>query len=300
MIDNWINIKIEDVNDQVENNLKEFIVSCENNYKDQIEKVVEHINENKNLKFILLAGPSSSGKTTTANLIVKHFEKYNIVAHVVSLDDFFVERDQTPMWPDGKPNYESYEAIDWVLFDKCIKQLMQNLSSLMPTFNFIDGKKYMDKTISLNANEIIIFEGLHALNPCIDKYIPVKNSAKVYIAPHINYIFNKKTVLNGKQMRFFRRMIRGVNSRGTSPVKSLDFWQQVLYGEELYIDPFKSTADFYINSAHPYEMCVYRNIIKNYHLEREPLFKELLEPLNLFEQLDKSAVPADSVLQEFI
>ena len=294
-------IKIQEINENVKNNLNNYIEECENNYKGQIAQIVKRIQNNKEIKFILLAGPSSSGKTTTARLLCENFAKFNIKAKSISLDDFFVNREDTPRWEDGSYNYESVDAIDWKLFDTCMSNLLTNKKSSMPTYDFITGIKTISYETTLDDNEIIVIEGLHSLNPIIDNFIPTNKSIKIYLSPRANFVDeNNNEVMNGKQMRFFRRLIRDAFTRGTNPSQTLQVWPDVRKGEVLYIDPFKDLADYHINSVHPYEVGVYKSILKELNLLDNKELSSFISLLDKFDFVDKTVVPDSSLLTEFV
>lgn len=294
-------VYIKDVNNEIETNLNRYVKYCEEDYKKQIFEIVSHVKENKNTKFVLLAGPSSSGKTTTARLLGEYFNSFDLKAKVISLDDFFVNRVDTPKWENGKYNYETVDAIDWKLFDECVNNLLKNGYSKMPTYNFITGEKEFNYETTLAEDEIIIIEGLHSLNPIIDNFIPTNLSVKVYLSPRVNFLDeNGNEVIDGKQMRFFRRLIRDAFTRGSSPEHTLQVWPDVKLGEKLYIDPFKNQADYHINSCHNYEVGVYKSILKELNLLEDPILLPYTKLLEKFDMVDKDIVPSSSLLTEFV
>lgn len=293
-------VKISEMNSKLLNDLNNYICLCEQNYKSQIEKIVSYFKLNKEIKFILLAGPSSSGKTTTARLLKECLEQNGFNAKSISLDDFFVERVDTPLWDNGKPNYESVDAIDWKLFSTCTHNLQTAGKSVMPTYDFITGTKSYNTELTLKQNDVIIIEGLHSLNPVIDNFIQAKNSLKIYLSPSIMYLRDDEEVMNDITLRFFRRLIRDVYTRGSTPDKTLNEWDDVRRGEKLYIDPYKSTANFSINSSHPYEVAIYKSILKELNLESNERMKPLLRPFDNFVAIDKKSMPKDSLIQEFV
>lgn len=293
--------EIKKVNEQAKSNLAKYVEDCENNYRNQIVEVVKHIQNDKKLKFVLLAGPSSAGKTTTARLLCENFNKFGLTAKVISLDDFFVNREDTPKWDNGKYNYESVDAIDWKLFDTCINNLLKKGKSKMPTYDFITGIKSLTYEATLQEDEIIVIEGLHSLNPVIDNFIPAEFSVKVYLSPRVNFLDAEgNEVMNGKQMRFFRRLIRDSFTRGTPPEKTVLVWPDVQRGEVLYIDPFKDSAHYHINSCHYYEVGVYKSILKELNLLDSDILKEFTHKLKEFDYVNKDVVPNSSLLTEFV
>lgn len=293
-------IDVKEMNGKIEKNALSYIKECEEIYHMQIDETINKILKNPEIKFILLAGPSSAGKTTTAKLIKEKLEQRDINAKTISLDDFFVERKDTPLWPDGKPNYESIDAVDWQLFDKCVKSMLEKKYSIIPTYDFILGTKKFENYVTLAENDIIIFEGLHCLNKIIDNFISKEFSAKIYLSPQASFQINGEEIMNGVELRFFRRLIRDVYTRGSGPEKTLKNWMSVREGERLYIDPFKNNGNFVINSIHPYEVCIYKKIIRDLKIDKLEGFSELTKPFDSFVELEKKSVPENSLLQEFV
>ena len=291
-------ISLAEINNGIKSNLDSYITACENAYIAQVKEVAQNT-INKGAKFILLAGPSSSGKTTSSKILANTLAENGYKAMPLSLDDFFVEREQTPKWEDGTYNYETADAIDWVLFGKCVKSLLEGKSVKLPTYNFATGSKYFDAETTITQNTIVVIEGLHALNPIIDKYIPKNKSYKVYISLNTDVYQNGKPFLRHETIRQYRRIIRDLYTRSTSIAKTLEMWRQVLTGEALYIDPFVDSVEYKINSFHPYEICVYKSIFDSLinHDKEIPNILKKLEPVH---ELSKQAVPSTSVLQEFI
>ena len=292
-------ITTEEINKNISTNLKDYVLKAEQNYKDQIQKVVDYVTKNKNIKFIFLAGPSGSGKTTTSHIFSQKLSQVGLKTLPISLDDFFVNRDETPFWDDGEPNYETADAIDWALFEKCMKELISGKPIKLPTYNFTTGIKEFNKETTLDKNTIFIVEGLHALNPIIAKYLPQNVFFNVFISTNTDIYNGKKMIIEHHKVRLFRRLIRDLYTRSTALSENIAMWQKVRLGEKLYISPFKDNAMFNINSFHPYEMCIYKKIFCSLKQDDQTL-QDLCANLNDFEKLDSSVVPVDSVLQEFM
>ena len=287
-------LEIKEMQKNISNNLQEYVEICENEYKSQVKECAKKIID-KNAKFVLLAGPSSSGKTTTSKILSKVFEQNGYNAFYISLDDYFVNREETPLWDDGEMNYETFDSIDWTLFSLCMQGLLNGDAVKLPTYNFITGYKEFGEATVLPENSIVVIEGLHALNPIIDKFIPSNKSFKVYISVNTDLYQDGSLFLEHNNIRLFRRMIRDLHHRGSSIEDTLKTWAKVRLGEKLYIHPFVDTAEFAINSFHPYELCVYKNLLNNLVLPQE-----LTQKLLPFKNIDKSVVPSNSVLQEFL
>lgn len=291
-------ISIEKINLQINENAENFVLECENNYKNQINNVVSELKTNNNIKFIMIAGPSSSGKTTTSKILKEMLETENINALALSLDDYFLERIETPLWPDGSLNFETAESIDWELFGTCTKALLNGDQATLPTYNFVTGSKEFKQSVKIPKDTIVIVEGLHALNPIIDKFIPKKNSLKVYISARTNITLNGEIYISHKDVRLYRRMIRDLYTRATSIDDTLEMWEKVRLGEKLYIDPFVDSADLSINTFHAYEMNVYKTMFENIKNQSSSIM-EILNTLAPFEPLSENIVPKTSVLKEF-
>ena len=290
-------ITLEEINKNLNKSQEEYIKYCENIYKNQVMEAALNVINNDEVQFVLLAGPSSSGKTTTSKILRKVFEEHGYNAMELSLDDFFVDRLETPLWEDGEYNYETFDAIDWTLFSLCMQGLLKGSPVKLPTYNFITGNKEFNDTTILPKNSIVIIEGLHALNPIIDQFIPTNKSFKIYISVNTDVFRDGSPYLEHETIRLCRRMIRDLNHRGNSIEETLRVWKKVGIGENLYINPFVELAEYTINSFHPYEICVYNKILGE--MQNESL-KDTLKKLHHFEKLDANKVPSDSVLQEFM
>ena len=236
-------IYLKDINEQLENNQVKFIEECEQRFKAQTNSVLNFLVQNRNIKFILLAGPSSSGKTTTGRLLTETLHENGYDALAISLDDFFVERKDTPLWKDGTYNYETYEAIDWNLFGKCMKELLEKGESVLPVYDFKTGTKHFaDTPTRLKEDTVVIIEGLHALNPIIDKYIPKYESMRVFTCVNTNIHSGSQVYMLRENVRFYRRLIRDLFTRNISIEQTISYWQKVNLGEELYINPYIDLA----------------------------------------------------------
>ena len=277
------------------------ISSSETKYKNQILQIVDQIIENKQTKFVLVAGPSSSGKTTTSHILQQALSNKAIVAKVISLDNFFLDRHETPNLENGDKDYDSVNSIDWRLFDKCISQLLTKKTSILPIYNFLMGEKnFNNAPTTLLENEIIILEGLHALNPIIDNFIPHSFAVRVFVFPKTSFSLADKITLDVFSLRLMRRLIRDVRTRGISPEKTLKFWKNVRSAENLYVLPFEKEADFIVDTTHAYEPFVYKSILTSILINHDKVLQHLLEELNSFSEVKPSKVPDSSLLKEFV
>lgn len=269
--------------------------------------IAEEIYLNKdNIKVILLTGPSSSGKTTTSKKLALYLKTLGLRPHQLSLDDYFLERDKTPLDEDGKPDYEGIRAIDVKLFNNQMEKLLKGVSVVTPTYDFISGKKIFNKTIKLEENDILIVEGLHALNEEISKEIPKKNKYKIYISPLIYLNIDNDNRISLTDIRLLRRMLRDYRTRGHSPSKTLASWQDVRKGEEKYVFPYQDDANVIFNTFLVYELGVLKTYVEPLLYSVSPEDPEyhtairLLEVLKLVLPIPSNDVPKLSILREFI
>ena len=296
---------VEELNRCFKDDPAQYVTKAEKKYKQQIKKCIEPlIKKDAMYKFILLAGPSSSGKTTTSYLIKENLEVNGINAKVVSLDNFFVEREETPLLPDGKKDYESLNALDWKLFAQKMKELIEEKKSRLPIYDFITGSKHLSEDYTtLKNNEIIIIEGLHALNPIIDNYIPTKLAYKIYLNTESEFAYKDTILVNKEEIKLVRRLIRDFKKRGATPSMTFNSWPEVLHGEETYITPYKKHANYKIDTTHPYELCIYYNILQKIQDstdDEDVTLQKLITKLAKFKKLSHQFAPKNSLIQEFL
>ena len=258
------------------------------------------------LKVILLSGPSSSGKTTSAKKLALYLKTLGLRPHHLSLDDYFHERDKTPLDENGKPDYEGIRAIDTKLFNNQMEKLLKGTSVVTPTYNFITGEKEFNRPLKLEENDILIVEGLHALNEQISKNIPKENKYKIYISPLIYLNIDNDNRISLTDIRLLRRMIRDNRTRGHNPSKTLSSWQDVRRGEEKYVFPHQDEADVIFNTFLVYELGVLKTYAEPLLYSVAPEDPEyhtairLLEILKLVLPIPSNDVPKLSILREFI
>ena len=255
----------------------------------------------------MLAGPSSSGKTTTASLLSKGIEFMGGRAYTVSLDDFYFPHSVGyPLDEEGKPDYECVEALDIELIHLCLGELLRKGKSSLPVFNFKTGERLNNaKQIMLEENDVIIVEGLHALNPVITDTLDEQSLFKVYVSVSSRvYEDDGSVMLSKRDLRFVRRMVRDYSFRSTSVERTFEVWESVMRGEDKYLFPFENLADIKVNSFHPCEPCVLagracallEHAFSGIYGEKASLLKNKLD---LFKNIDYSILPKDSLLREF-
>lgn len=285
----------------------EFVLLAEALHEKKISDIADNIINRKNVKVILIAGPSSSGKTTFAKRLGIQLRLNGLKPVTISVDDYFVERKDTPLDENGKYNFECIEAIDLKLFNDNLTTLLNGGEILCPTFDFKEGsKKYTGKKMSLAEDEVLVIEGIHCLNDKLTESIPKELKYKIYISAltilNIDY-YNR---ISTTDSRLIRRMVRDYNFRGYTAIHTLQIWNSVNNGENQYIFPYQDEADSMFNTSLIYELCVLKKYalpmleeIDNSFVEYAEA-KRLCEFLKYFEDIEDKYVPENSILREFI
>lgn len=286
----------------------ELIRLSEAYYNNQLSNIAEDIYNNKNnIRLVLIAGPSSSGKTTTSKKLEVYLKSKGIKTHQISIDDYFYNRDKTPKLPNGQLDTESLNAVDVTLFNKHLTKLLEGETVELPEYNFLLGKReYNGKKLKIEENDMIIIEGLHGLNDDLTLSIERKNKFKIYISALTQLNVDNHNRIHTSDTRKLRRIIRDNKYRNYNSSTTLNMWKTIREGEEKFVFPYQDDADVIVNSALVYEM----GILKTY---AEPLlfsvpetdenYPEALRLINLLRNIlpiPSDDVPQDSVLREFI
>lgn len=274
---------------------------------NRLLNLARNINEKRNkIKIVLMAGPSSSGKTTTSRKLCMYLESFGLHPKVLSMDDYFVDREDTPLDENGKPDYECLEAIDMKLFDQQIGDLLKNKEVKIPTYNFALGEKEYKLTMQMKEQDILVIEGIHALDNKILTNIPRDKKYKIYISALTELNMDDHNRVSTTDNRLLRRIIRDNRTRNYPVEHTLKMWDSVRRGEEKYIFPFQDDADFTFNSALIYEIGVLKTYVEPllYSVPSDSEYyeeaKRLLNFLRLFLPIPADAIPQDSILREFI
>ena len=288
-------------------NVDDIVLLSENIQNNSLFKIAETIYNNKKLKLILLAGPSSSGKTTTSKKLELFLKGFGLNPIAISIDNYFVDRDKTPILPDGSYDFESLNSINVELFNRNLKDLLDGKEVTLPVYNFITGKSELsDESIKLGEKEILIVEGLHALNEELTYSIDKKNKYKIYLCPLTVLSLDNHNRIRTTDNRLLRRIVRDNRTRGYSASDTLSSWGKVREGEEKYVFPFQDEADVIFNTSLIYELGVLKTYAEPllYSVEEsDPMYKEAVRLLNLLKNIlpiSNDYIPVDSIVREFI
>ena len=287
--------------------IKNFIASNEILFVEDILKACDTITASKDIKIVLIAGPSSSGKTTTMKRLSSFLQSRGLHPIGLSTDDFFVDREDTPKNEKGEYDYECLEAIDLKLFNDTLQELLDGKEVEIPEYDFVAGKKvFKGRKCVLDEKSILIVEGLHCLNDDLTPYIDERYKYKIYLSPFIPLNIDRHNYISTLDLRLIRRIVRDNRTRGKNVNQTIGEWQVVRSGEEKYIFPYVYQADRIINTALAYEI----GVLKIYAVPllssvdiRSPYYNEarrLINYMQTFYTIPSEYVPKDSILREFI
>lgn len=299
---------LEQINEAAKTDPIGMIEQIESAYRRYLGSIVNTITENpERNKIILLAGPSSSGKTTTMEIMKEMLQNRGVRCATISLDDFYRGESQAPLLKNGDHDYESVDALNVPVLESCMMNLIETGRCDVPVFDFsIHQPTGHTKPVALPENGVAIFEGIHALNPRISAHLPQDHLLKLYISVKQDIKDSAGVVVSHNDLRFIRRVVRDYSFRGAGPERTLSMWQNVLDGENNYIRPYKSVSNITINSIHMYEPCILRRkaipLLREISCEhpRYHYTSHLLTQLERFVPVDESLVPDNSILREFI
>lgn len=285
----------------------QFINMCETKHNDMLAEIGNIIKSNiDDIKLIAIAGPSSSGKTTFTNRLRIELLTKGIKPVMISMDDYYVNREDTPLGEDGKPDFESLYALDIDLFNQQLVELIQGQEVQLPLFDFTTGTRKEGKVVKLGKNQPILIEGIHALNEEVTALIPKHQKYKIFISPHPQLNIDDHTPIMSTDLRLLRRVVRDARTRQTSPSRTFSLWDNVRKGEFKWIYPWQKEADYVFNTSLTYEIMVMKKYalpallsIKSsdqYYIQANRLIKFL----KYVKDVDDKYVPCNSILREFI
>jgi len=287
--------------------IKDIVLSQEAIMERNIGELARTIASNKDVKFVMMAGPSSSGKTTFSHKLSAQLRALGCVPHPVPLDDFYLNRDQMPIDEYGEKDFESIEGLDIPYFNECMVKLLKGERVLLPSFNFKIGKReYNDHYMQLGKNDILVIEGIHGLNDRMSSSLPAESKYKIYLSALTQLSIDEHNPLSTADGRLIRRIVRDSRTRATSAAETIAMWDSVRRGEEKYIFPFQEQADYVFNTALIYEMAVLKLYVdpQLYAIPSDhpmyPEAKSLIKLLDYFLPMAPDVIPNNSLVREFI
>lgn len=300
---------IEEIISRIRRDPAAFIAECEANHHARVDALADAISNNVNARpFVLLSGPSGSGKTTTAHMLEKRLETKGLETHIISLDNYFrsFTEEEHRLFLRHELDLESPERVDGALLSEQIKQLIDGREVEIPRYDFTTNARCQcGEALRLHKGEVLIFEGIHALNPSLlesaDEY-----TSRLYVSVRTRIEHGDegdRQLLHPSKIRLARRMIRDERERGRSLSAVVEIYDSVERGENLYIMPYKHRADFDMDTFVPYELCAYKSFLPTGLPEEErkhPWLTELFEVLNELPAIDPATVPQTALIREFI
>ena len=288
-------------------NFQQLMLVAEALQEGKISSIAEQIAADKGKKFVMIAGPSSSGKTTFSHRLSVQLKAHGMKPHPIAVDNYFVNREATPLDKDGKPNYECLEAIDIRQFNQDMCDLLEGRRVEMPRFNFKTGKReYRGDYLQLGSEDILVIEGIHGLNDKLSYALPRESKFKIYISALTQLNVDEHNRIPTTDGRLLRRMVRDNRTRGTSAQQTIAMWPSVRRGEEENIFPYQEQADVMFNSALIYELAVLKQYAEPILFQipedapEYPEAKRLLKFLDYFLGVPSDDIPKNSILREFV
>ncbi len=295
-------LSVKNINEKIESDVKKIILDTESRYRGQLFKLAEKILSKKDTNMVLIAGPSCAGKTTSAELLKEILEKRGRPVITIGMDDFFFDRDKSPILENGLRDLDSPNAVNVKQMKECFESLFSGKKTGFPTFDFITGKNIADfKTIQLKYNAIVIFEGLHVLNPLILENIGTQNYFEIYVNALSHFKLGKEK-MNTVDIRLFRRMIRDVSRRKHSVNTTLKNWDAVCEAENKYISKFKKTVNAVVDTTHDYELGILKVAFQEMIAKKQATYSQI-SFANLIKEIkpvDKSLLPHTTLMWEFV
>ena len=293
---NW-----NDIDKMAQYDFAQLVFDAETAFDHQVDRVARQLYEVPELRVAMIAGPSSSGKTTFCNLLAEQLEHYGCRAHRVSLDDFFIDRDRVPFLPSGVRDFDSLAALDMAGIHSVIRGIMKDEWVELPHYDFITGKSQPNASIMrLHPEDIVLIEGIHALNPLLVEGEDLSRICRISIKPRRAYVMPSGTELLPDEVRLIRRTIRDYYTRGHSLEATFKQWTEVCRAESMYITPFLGQADYDIDSGFIYELFVYKHclgrIMDDCTLEA---FANIKQAMSEVRDVPMVHIPTTSLLNEF-
>lgn len=299
---------VADLNQAIEQDrIREVILVAEALQAQRVAEIAREIaRESDHIQLVLIAGPSSAGKTTFAKRLGVQLLANGVRPLPIGLDDYFVSRDDTPLDEHGEPDYEALEAIDLGLFNEHLLALMEGEEIQLPRFNFVSGQREAGPTLRLREGQVLLIEGLHGLNPELVPRVPAHAVYRVYVSPLTQLNLDQHNRVPTTDTRLLRRIVRDARYRGYGAHETIASWEKVRRGEERNIFPYQENADTMFNSALAYELAVLKPLAEPLLLQVEPGTLEWVEARRLLAFLEwlrpcpADLIPDNAILREFI
>lgn len=296
------------LNEQICNgNIEDMILVQEALQEKKIAEIAEQIKSRNNIKYVMIAGPSSSGKTTFSHRLSIQLRAIGLKPHPIAVDDYFIDREHSPRDEFGNYNFEVLEALDEKKFNEDMMALGRGEVVELPTYNFVTGKReYKGKKLKLEKNDVLVIEGIHCLNDKLSYALDKNSKFKIYISALTSLNIDEHNRIPTTDARLIRRIVRDARTRGTKAADTIARWQSVRNGEENYIFPFQEEADVMFNSALIYELCVLKQYAEPllYDISKAlPEYDEanrLIKFLNYFLGISTEKIPTNSLVREFV
>ena len=286
---------------------KKYVELCDNEFEIYFGSIIQNILSFNKVKILTISGPSSSGKTTVALKLASELSKYGTNAKIISMDNFYKNREEMPLKPDGKPNFETIDSLDIDLMIKCLNEAVKYNKTKLPKYDFKTGMRKDDyKNFTLNENEMIIIEGIHGLNPRLIDNLPNENIKSIYTTIGEKVFLPNDVIFSKRDIRLLRRLIRDYKYRAALPEFTFMLWENVRESESLYIFPYENNAHIKINSFYKYELNVVKEQALKLLMQMEKSSKyyeksvDLIEKLSYIITIKEDFVPNKSLIREFI
>lgn len=299
---------VGDLNEQIcRGSISDMILVQEALQERRIGEIAQQIYDRKKVRFVMVAGPSSSGKTTFSHRLSIQLKSFGLRPHIISMDDYFVDRSRTPVDIDGNYNFDVIEALDLELFNDDMADLLAGETIEMPHFDFKSGKRvYKGDFLKFDENDVLVIEGIHGLNPKTTENLPLENIFKIYISALTSLNIDEHNRIPSTDARLLRRLVRDARTRHYTAQETLRSWKNVREGEEKNIFPYQEDADAVFNSVLIYELAIIKQFAEPLLLgvrSNEPEYyeaKRLIKFLDYFVGIDPTPVPGNSLCREFV
>ena len=306
----YSHVDIQEINALAQHKPMALVMQGEQYYRQQLTDAASLIRKAlPKYAVILLSGPSASGKTTTAHKLRQQLTEQGVHAWVLSMDNFYMGIEQYPLLPDGSRDMESIQAIDLQLLNACFEELLEKGKADFPMFDFVTQTQHLKAhPIHLETNDVLIMEGIHALNPSVLGNIPQENIFRMYVSVRTKFVCGEEIILEPKEIRLIRRMVRDYKFRNYAPEQTLQYWKYVVEGERVNIDPYRDAVHFKMDSTLDYEVCVWHSMLHyvidsaelSGMLRAYPELEGIVHALKRFTEMDIRCIPSASLLHEFI